>query len=79
MKQLDWYNEAHISMLARLEAGIFLKPSVEKQKEHFDILESHFFHLFSHDFKKFKQAAIDFGYLVLDLSQEYNHPFSIAP
>lgn len=63
MKQLNWYNEAHISALAWVEAGRFLCNSGgDHEKKHFKILENHYFNIWMNDFEEFKQAAWGLGY-----------------
>lgn len=63
MKQLDWYNECDVYVLARIEAGRFLScDSGDLEKKHFKILENHYFNLWMNDFEEFKQAAWGLGY-----------------
>ena len=57
MKQLDWYNEADIYTLARLEAGAFIQPTCAREQEHFDILRDHYFNLWLSDFVSFSKYA----------------------
>lgn len=61
--KLDWYNEADIYLLARLEAGVFIgSPCSKHEQEHFNILKDYYFNLWVNDFEKFKNAAEDLGY-----------------
>ena len=63
MKQLDWYNECDIYLLARLEAGVFIgSPCNKHEQEHFNILKDYYFNLWVNDFEESKKAAEDFRY-----------------
>ena len=57
MKQLDWYNEADVYVLARVEAGTFIQPTCPRGQEHFNILRDHYFNLWVYDFDSFRDCA----------------------
>lgn len=71
MKQLDWYNDSDIYLLARLEAGRFLScDSGDLEKRHFNILKDYYYDLWVNDFDQFRQAAEDFGYEAVRIDDE---------